>query len=141
MDETNANLNKTLKLEIEEGRIKIGELIVPQRYDKVVISNGQVSTEKVEVEGPKIPLESIRKKMLKEQQKYMRLGEDSEYELLQRNHVVNSLKNINEFTEKDTDLSTKVQVRKLKQIERKRHIIVWHDCSIISSHSYFNAMI
>ena len=71
----------------------------------------------------------------------MRLREDSEYELLQRDHVVNSLKNINEFTEKDTALSTKVLVQKLKQIERKRHIMVWHDCSTISSHSYFMIMV
>ena len=61
MDETNESLNKKLKLEIEEGRIEIGELIVPQSYDKVVISNGQGSTEKVEIEGRKIPLESIKK--------------------------------------------------------------------------------
>ena len=56
MDETNESLNKKLKLEIEEGRIEIGELIFPQSYDKVVISNGQVSTEEVEIEGRKIPL-------------------------------------------------------------------------------------
>ena len=36
----------------------------------------------------------------------MRLREDSEYELLQHDHVVDSLKSINEFTEKDTVLST-----------------------------------
>ena len=118
MDEANESLNKKLKLEIEEGRIEIGELIVPQSYDKVVISNGQVSTEEVEIEGWKIPFESIRKKLLKEQKDYMRLREDSEYELLQRDHVVedseyellqrdhvvDSLKNINEFTEKDNVL-------------------------------------
>ena len=69
MDETNESLNKKLKLEIEEGRIEIGELIVPQSYHKVVISNGQVSTGKVEIEGRKVPLESIRKKLLKEQKK------------------------------------------------------------------------
>ena len=45
----------------------------------------------------------------------MRLREDSEYELLQHDHVV---------TEKDTVLSTEVLVQKLKQIERKRHLMV-----------------
>ena len=65
MDETNESLNKKLKLEIEEGRIEIGELIVPQSYDKVVISNGQVSTEKVEIEGRKIPLKVSEKNCLK----------------------------------------------------------------------------
>ena len=44
----------------------------------------------------------------------MRLQEDCEYKLSQRDHVLNSLKNINEFTEKDTALSTKVLVQKLK---------------------------
>ena len=65
MDDTNESLNKKLKLEIEKGRIEIGEYIVPQSYDKVLISNGQVSTEKVEIKGRKIPLESIRKNCLK----------------------------------------------------------------------------
>ena len=141
MDETNGSLNKKLKLEIEEGRIETGELIVLQSYDKAVISNGQVSNEEVEIEGRKVPLESIRKKLLKEQKDYKRLREDSEYELLQRDHVVDSLKNINEFTEKDNVLSTEVLVQKLKQIERKRHIMVCRDCSTISSHSYFMIMV
>ena len=57
MDETKESLNKKLKLEIEEGRIEIGELIVPKSYDKVVISNGKF--------GRNIPLESIRKNCLK----------------------------------------------------------------------------
>ena len=42
---------------------KASVLKVPQSYDKVVISNEQVSTEKVEIEGRKVPLESIRKKI------------------------------------------------------------------------------
>ena len=49
----------------------------------------------------------------------MRLREDSEYELLQCDHVVDSLKNINEFTEKDNVLSTEVLVQKLKQLKGK----------------------
>ena len=53
MDETNESLNKKLKLEIEEGRIEIEEIIVPLSYDKVAVSNGQVSTEKVEIERQK----------------------------------------------------------------------------------------
>ena len=56
----------------------------------------------------------------------MRLREDSENELLQRDHVVDSLKNINEFTEKDNVLSAEFLAQKLKQTERKRRIMVWH---------------
>ena len=41
--------------------MQIGGLIVPQSYDKVLLSNAQVSIEKVEIEGRKIPLKSIRK--------------------------------------------------------------------------------
>ena len=69
------------------------------------------------------------------------MREDSKYQLLQQDHVVDSLKHINELKEKDTVLSTKVLVQKLKQIEKKRHLMVWHDCSTISSHSYFMIMI
>ena len=63
MDETNKSLNKKLKLEIEEGRLEIGELIVLQSYGKVAISNGEVSVEKVEIERRKLPFENIRKKI------------------------------------------------------------------------------
>ena len=71
----------------------------------------------------------------------MKLIENYEYELLQHDdYVVDSLNNINEFTEKDTALSTEVLVQKRKQIERKRHLMVWHDCSTMSSHIYFMLM-
>ena len=40
----------------------------------------------------------------------MRLRVDSEHELLQTDNVVDSLKNINEFTDKDNVLSTEVLV-------------------------------
>ena len=61
LGETNESLNKKLKLKIEKGRMQIRGLIVLQSYDKVLLSNAQVSIEKVEIEGRKIPLKSIRK--------------------------------------------------------------------------------
>ena len=101
---------------------------------------GKFQRRKLKQKDEKFPLKVSEKKLLKEQKDYMRLWEDSEYELLQCDHVVDTLKNINEFTEKDNVLSTEVLVQKLKQIERKRHM-TWHDCSTISSHSYFMIMV
>ena len=66
----------------------------------------------------------------------MNLRENYEYELLQGDHVVDSLKILINL-QKKTVLSTEVLVQKLKQIERKRHIMVRYDCYTISSHSYF----
>ena len=59
---------------------------------------------KLKQKNEKFPLKVSEKKLLKEQKTYMRLRDDSEYELLQHDHVIDSLKNINDFTEKDTVL-------------------------------------
>ena len=118
MDEANESLNKKPKPEIE-GRIEIGEIIVPQSYDKVVISSGQVSTKKVETEGRKIPIESIRKKFLKEQKIYMNLRENYEYELLQGDHVVDSLKILMNLQKKTLFYQQKFWYKNLNKLKGK----------------------
>ena len=55
---------------------------------------------KVKQKDGKFPLKVSEKNLLKEHKKYIRLWGDSEYKLLQRDHVVKTIKNINEFTEK-----------------------------------------
>ena len=55
--------------------------------------------------------------------------------------MVDSLKNIGEFTEKCTVLGREFLIQKLKQIERKRHIMVWHNCCAMPSNIYFMIMV
>ena len=49
----------------------------------------------------------------------MRLREDSEYELLQHDHMIDSLKNINEFTEKTLFYQQKFWYKNLNRLKGK----------------------
>ena len=55
-----------------------GNLIVPQKYGKVMLKNGQLLTEEIQVSGRKIPLRNIHTTMLQKREKYMRVRTDSE---------------------------------------------------------------
>ena len=46
-----------------------GNLIVPQKYEKVTLKNGQLLTEEIQVSGRKIPLRNIRTTMLQKKRK------------------------------------------------------------------------
>ena len=58
MPETNNDLKKTLRLRIQNGQYTVGEIIVPQKYEKLVIDkDGNVKREEFIVEGRKRPLD------------------------------------------------------------------------------------
>ena len=78
------------------------------------MTNGKVTVENIEIEGRKIPQENIRRKLFEEQEKFMKIRTDSEYELLQRHQVIDSLRKINEFTEKENVFSTEELLKNLK---------------------------
>ena len=40
---------------IKKGIYQTGNLIVPQKYEKVILKNGQLLTEEIQVSGRKIP--------------------------------------------------------------------------------------
>ena len=54
--------------------------------------------------------------------------------------MIRKLKKISEYDEglqySKIELSSK-----LKQLERTRHLMFWHDCSTISNHSHFLVMV
>ena len=140
LGETNESLNKKLKLKIEKGRMQIRGLIVLQSYDKVLLSNAQVSIEKVEIEGRKIPLKSIRKycsKNKKNKWNCRKILNMSYCNMIMWLTVLKILMNL----QKNTFFYNRSFVTKFKEIERKRHIMVRHDCSTISSHSYDMIMV
>lgn len=52
-----------LKVKIQKGEYTIGELVVPRKYEKLIIDkNGNVVKTEFTVEGRKQPLDEIRKK-------------------------------------------------------------------------------
>ena len=68
---TNLDVQQNLYKKIENGEYKIGQLIVPQEFQKLTIKNDKVLTEKVVITGRKTPLYSIRYDLFKKHEKYM----------------------------------------------------------------------
>ena len=62
-------LKHILNDKISTGEVDIGTLIVPQTFEKTSVKNSDVVTEEVQIEGHKIKLFNIRKKMLENQKK------------------------------------------------------------------------
>lgn len=59
---TNDQIRETLKSKIESGEYILGEMIVPQTYKKVVLTeDGTIKTELFTVSGQKIPVRHLRK--------------------------------------------------------------------------------
>ena len=67
---TNAALRETLRTKITNGEYRLGEIITPRRYRKLVLHpDGTLKEEYFTVSGRKIPLLEIRKLLLEEHEK------------------------------------------------------------------------
>lgn len=63
-------INSQIKKKLEDGTYNIGELIAPMKFTKLKMKNdGTFCTETFTVEGRKIPLMTIRKQLIKSQEK------------------------------------------------------------------------
>ena len=131
-----AEITKKMKQQIDHGIYKIGELIVPQTFQKISIKNGQLTQEEIQVQGRKISLKDIRTDMLAKHKKFMRLRSDETLDELPRDRVVSELASLSEWSDEFSMLTTDVLTKKLKAYERTRNLITWHDGSSLSSHSH-----
>ena len=140
MEETNEEVQKQLMEKIKKGIYHTGNLIVPQKYEKVILKNGQLLNEEIQVSGRKIPLRNIRTTMLQKQEKYMRVRTDAEFSNMSREQVITGLKNINEFEINDENSSLEELLKKLMKYERTRSLSFWHDGSTLSNHGHLLMM-
>ena len=127
MEVTNKEVQKQLMEKIKKGIYHTGNLIVPQKYEKVLLKNGQLLTEEMQVSGRKIPVRKIRTTILQKQEKYMRVRTDSEFNIMSREQIITGLKNINEFEINDENSSLKELLKKLSKYERTRSLSLWYD--------------
>ena len=75
---------------IESGEYILGEMIVPQTYKKVVLTeDGTIKTELFTVSGRKIPLSDIRGRT----PKLMRVRTDEDYAAMTKNKFMKGLHN------------------------------------------------
>lgn len=133
VEATNEELTQTLKQKIINNEYKLGDLIVPQQFERVVLRNGQIYNETVEVAGRKMSLFDIRRDMLHKHKQYMKLFDDCSLENLQTPQLMEMLENVHE----NTIFSSKAElIQKIKTLQRTRHLMFWHDGSSLASHSY-----
>ena len=141
VEPTNEGILSQLKEKILDGTYNIGQLIVPQSYEKIVLINDKLVQETTTTEGRKMDLLDIRKNMLKKQEKYMKLRTDDELSLLTKDDILQELSQINELAPDDFSKDNLFLLKKLKNFERTRHLMMWHDGSTLSSHSYLLMMV
>ena len=137
---------KALKSKLNQkslsGEYNIGQLIVPQMFQKTSIKDNTVVTEEFTVEGRKILLHDIRKKMLHYHQNYMRLHTDEEIESFDLITLIGMLKKKKDFSVEKSILLTKLDLENLLQkYERTRYLMFWHDSSCISNHGHIMMMV
>ena len=71
----------------------------------------------------------------------MRLRSDNNYSKLSREDTIKQLRRINEFDVTDIHKNTDILKSKLKNFERTRNLMFWHDGSTISNHSHILVMV
>lgn len=107
------------------------------QYEKLVLDkDGNIKKTEFVVEGRKQP--KIRKKTLKLHEKFMRVKPDEFYDEMPREQVISRLKELNEYYENDG--VTKMR-KKLKKMERTRHLQIWHDHSTLANHGHILFMV
>ena len=125
-------VKKDLNLQILEGKYEMGELIVPIKFKKCSVSNGEIKWEEFEVRGRKTPLSVIRRNLYETHKSLYRTQSDSEIENMLDVEIVDYLKFINEYKSTDeTNLKDKI-----KHSQRRRHLAIWHDGSTICNNSH-----
>lgn len=131
MEQTNSKVQQQLQERIVSGEYDIGKLIVPQQFQKVTLENNKLKIEKITMSGRKIALEKIRQNILIKNRKYMRLRSVEEIEK-NKDDIIRHLKFIHAFDICDQDKTVHELVQKVKQLERTRYLIMWHDGSRVA---------
>ena len=71
----------------------------------------------------------------------MRIFPDDFYDKTPRTKIIEELQRIDAFSPSMNDLSDTVLSSKLKQLQRTRHLALWHDGSTLSNHSHLLMMV
>lgn len=121
MPRTSAAIRETLKKKIANGEYRLGEIVAPKSYQKLILdSNGTLKKERFTVSGRKIPLLEIRKNLLTEHEEMGLVRDHSEahYEAMTYKELEIRLKEIGEFKEQPDGETTREElVNSLKHWE------------------------
>ena len=141
VEKINQQVLKQLKEKITMGVYKVGDLIVPQEFQKVSVKGGKIVTKKNFISSKKISLEETRYKLLHKYKEYMDLTTDKMLNNSTKPDMVKFLKNIGKNVNDDKEANANTLKEKIKSFEKTRHLMMWHDCSTVRGHSYLLMMI
>ena len=130
---TNAKIRASIKEQIENGSYNVGIPVVQTEISKLAISNeGEVVQKKIDVQARKIPFQDIRKETLTRNKSLLKIKDDSYYNQLTKEELTVELQKIHEEVSDHID-----QMRnKLKEYQRQRHWLLWHDHSTIANYGH-----
>ena len=72
-------------------------------------------TEKVVLNGRKIPISTMRHDLFKKHEKYMHLSKDLEYEKMSRHEVMEKLRKINEYSDDNKLTELNILIDNMRQ--------------------------
>ena len=136
-DVANTEVKEYLAKLINEGAYTIGDLIVPQKFEKLIL-NADLTTEikEFEIAGRKVPLSEIRKKQYINNKQFYRIFTESQIKELDREELVKELRRIDEFSKSDIYMDINTLLQRFRKFNTTRNLQFWHDGSSISNHSH-----
>ena len=119
---------------ITDGTLTLGEPCHPHTLVRYTTTGGTLKRQEVIAYGRKIPLTTIREKLLNKQERLMHLHTDEEIEKMDKKDLLQFFKN-HKIT-LPCVLTEDSLRKKLSQVERTRTLGMWHDHSTILGHGY-----
>ncbi|KAL5509921.1 hypothetical protein EMCRGX_G005368 [Ephydatia muelleri] len=120
--------------DIEDGTYSIGIDCAPKEMTVVTCRDGEVVEQPVAIYSRKVPMNEIRQRLLKNQEKYMRLQTDEQVDALSKDEAIKFLKQNQEHQFADMEI-TELRA-KVKSLQRNRHLVMWHDHGTILGQGY-----
>ena len=120
--------------DIEDGTYSIGIDCAPKEMTVVTCRDGEVVEQPVTIYSRKVPMNEIRQRLLKNQEKYMRLQTDEQVDALSKDEAITFLKQNQEHQFADMEI-TELRA-KVKSLQRNRHLVMWHDHGTILGQGY-----
>ena len=130
-DITNTEVKTNLTKLINDGTYTIGDLIVPQKFEKLVL-NADPTTTEIKVK--------LDKNNIKKNKHFYRIFTESQIKEMHREEIVKELTRIDEFRKSDICVDTNTLQQRFTKLNKTRHLQFWHDGSSISNHWTVNIL-
>ena len=109
------DIKRNLHQDILDGKYEMGKLIVPIKFWKSITVENEIIYKPFEVEGRKIPLDLIRRKLYESHKSLYCIQSDIELDNMTCEACVNYLNRINEYDGNTDEIELK---KKIKYLQR-----------------------